>query len=117
MAYRWRRGFDTVVVAGAGGDWVSSPCVACGGCVDSCPTGALSEPGFLDPRPIDRNTVTTCGYCGVGCTLRVHVRDESGRGAPSSTTKVSAASRHHSATCASAADYSPDPEPSRSGTR
>ncbi len=70
------RGFDTVVTAGAGEPWVDSPCVACGGCVDSCPTGALSEPGLLDPRPIDRTAVTTCGYCGVGCTLRVHVRDE-----------------------------------------
>ncbi|WP_422733145.1 formate dehydrogenase subunit alpha [Micromonospora sp. WMMD558] len=70
------RGFDTVVVAGTGGPWVSSPCVACGGCVDTCPSGALSEPGLSDPRPISRTTTTTCGYCGVGCTLRVHVRDD-----------------------------------------
>lgn len=70
------RGFDTVVAAGDGGLWVSSPCVACGGCVDSCPSGALSEPGLLDPRPIGRSTTTTCGYCGVGCSLEVHVRDE-----------------------------------------
>ncbi|GAB3147588.1 formate dehydrogenase subunit alpha [Micromonospora sonneratiae] len=70
------RGFDTVVVAGTGEEWISSPCVACGGCVDTCPTGALAEPGLLDPAPIDRATTTTCGYCGVGCSLRVHVRDE-----------------------------------------
>ncbi|MET8311849.1 formate dehydrogenase subunit alpha [Micromonospora sp. NPDC005173] len=70
------RGFDTVVAAGSGGDWVSSPCVACGGCVDTCPSGALSEPGLLDARPISRTTTTTCGYCGVGCSLRVHVRDD-----------------------------------------
>ncbi|MER7078488.1 formate dehydrogenase major subunit [Saccharopolyspora kobensis] len=69
------RGFDTVVTAGDGGPWVSSPCVGCGGCVDSCPTGALSEPGLLDPRPVTTTTTTTCGYCGVGCTLDVHVRD------------------------------------------
>ncbi|RRO14086.1 formate dehydrogenase subunit alpha [Saccharopolyspora rhizosphaerae] len=68
------RGFDTVVTAGDGGPWVSSPCVGCGGCVDSCPTGALSEPGLLDLRPTT-TTTTTCGYCGVGCTLDVHVRD------------------------------------------
>ncbi|MFY1674593.1 formate dehydrogenase subunit alpha [Plantactinospora sp. WMMB334] len=68
------RGFDTVVVAGTGGDWLSSPCVACGGCVDTCPTGALAEPGFRDLAPIDRSTTTTCGYCGVGCSLRVHLR-------------------------------------------
>jgi len=69
------RGFDTVVTAGAGGPWVSSPCVSCGGCVDSCPSGALAEPGLLDPRPVTRTITTTCGYCGVGCGLRVHVRD------------------------------------------
>ncbi|SIR31965.1 formate dehydrogenase subunit alpha [Micromonospora avicenniae] len=69
------RGFDTVVVAGTAGPWVSSPCVACGGCVDTCPSGALSEPGLADPRPLDRTTTTTCGYCGVGCSLRVHVRE------------------------------------------
>lgn len=67
------RGFETVV-APDGSDWASSACVACGGCVDSCPTGALSEPGLLDPRPIDSIVITTCGYCGVGCSLDVHTR-------------------------------------------
>lgn len=70
------RGADTVVSAGDGGPWVSSPCVACGGCVDSCPTGALSEPGLLDLRPVTATTTTTCGYCGVGCTLQVRMRGE-----------------------------------------
>jgi formate dehydrogenase major subunit len=69
------RGFSTVVAPGSGGPWLESDCVACGGCVDSCPTGALSEPGLLDLRPVERTVTTTCGYCGVGCTLDVHVRD------------------------------------------
>ncbi len=69
------RGFDTVVVPGTTGVWAESDCVACGGCADTCPTGALSEPGLLDPRPTETATSTTCGYCGVGCTLEVHVRD------------------------------------------
>ncbi|MGW0228498.1 formate dehydrogenase subunit alpha [Actinopolymorpha singaporensis] len=90
------RGADTVVAAGAGGPWVESDCVACGGCVDSCPSGALSGPVSVltsyatagstpaartsltlpsGGRPADLVTRTTCGYCGVGCTLDVHTRD------------------------------------------
>jgi formate dehydrogenase major subunit len=67
------RGFETVVAPG-GASWANSACVACGGCVDSCPTGALSEPGLLDPRAIDAVVTTTCGYCGVGCSLDVYTR-------------------------------------------
>ncbi|HLZ36948.1 MAG TPA: formate dehydrogenase subunit alpha, partial [Mycobacteriales bacterium] len=70
------RGYATVVVPGSGGTWANSDCVACGGCVSSCPSGALSEPGFLDLRPVSATTTTTCGYCGVGCTLQVHTGDD-----------------------------------------
>ena len=66
------RGADAVLAPGAGGTWTESDCVACGGCVDSCPTGALSEPGLLTRPPAERTTTTTCGYCGVGCSLDVH---------------------------------------------
>ncbi|MET9022481.1 formate dehydrogenase subunit alpha [Actinopolymorpha sp. NPDC004070] len=74
------RGADTVVAAGAGGPWVESACVSCGGCVDSCPSGALSGPAAVltsHSRTADPVTRTTCGYCGVGCTLDVHTRDDS----------------------------------------
>lgn len=74
------RGADTVVAPGNGGLWAQSDCVACGGCVDTCPTGALTEPGQSrlangfgpDPGP----TRTTCGYCGVGCSLEVHTNHD-----------------------------------------
>ncbi|MER7538792.1 4Fe-4S binding protein [Streptomyces sp. NPDC097704] len=39
------RGADTVVAPGTGGPWAASDCVACGGCVDTCPTGAITRPG------------------------------------------------------------------------
>ncbi|HEY6935026.1 MAG TPA: formate dehydrogenase subunit alpha [Marmoricola sp.] len=67
------RGADTEVCAGDGGRWVDSACVSCGGCADTCPTGAISTP----PTAVaTRTTRTTCGYCGVGCTLDVHTRDD-----------------------------------------
>ena len=42
------RGADTVVAPGTGGAWIDSACVACGGCVDTCPTGAITQPGVVD---------------------------------------------------------------------
>ncbi|MFF9839038.1 formate dehydrogenase subunit alpha [Streptomyces sp. NPDC013740] len=74
------RGPDTVVAPGTGGPWAASDCVACGGCVDTCPTGALTQPGpgkgLTSRRPDPDRIRTTCGYCGVGCALDVVVRDE-----------------------------------------
>jgi len=67
------RGGDIIVAAGSGNAWIESDCVACGGCVDSCPTGAIFEPGFAGGAPVEPTVTTTCGYCGVGCTLDVHV--------------------------------------------
>lgn len=77
------RGAGTVVAPGTGGPWAQSDCVSCGACVDTCPTGALSEPGLLDLQRAaseqratsEQRTTTTCGYCGVGCTLEVATRD------------------------------------------
>ncbi|TMS00326.1 formate dehydrogenase subunit alpha [Nonomuraea basaltis] len=71
------RGAETVVAPGTGGPWAESDCVACGGCVDTCPTGALTEPGLPVGTHLSAltHTRTTCGYCGVGCALDVLTRD------------------------------------------
>ncbi|WP_020522367.1 formate dehydrogenase subunit alpha [Catelliglobosispora koreensis] len=64
------RGAHAVVAPGPG-SWAQSDCVACGACVDSCPSGALTSPGSLDEA--SRVVTTTCGYCGVGCSVDVHL--------------------------------------------
>jgi len=58
-----------------------STCVACGECVQACPTGALMEANLLDAAGTrrhfaDRQVGTLCPYCGVGCQTTVHVKDD-----------------------------------------
>jgi formate dehydrogenase major subunit len=56
----------------------ASTCVACGECVQACPTGALMEAGLLDEQGVraafaERSVDTLCPYCGVGCQTTVQV--------------------------------------------
>ncbi|QTF93653.1 formate dehydrogenase subunit alpha, partial [Halomonas sp. BM-2019] len=59
-----------------------STCVACGECVQACPTGALMPATLVDARGrgdskvADRTVDSVCPYCGVGCQLTYHVKDE-----------------------------------------
>src|SRR5262245_41463728 len=70
------RGWGTKIVAGMDASFVDSACVSCGACVSTCPTGALDEAAFRAKETIDQTVTTTCAYCGVGCSLDVHVRNE-----------------------------------------
>ena len=53
-----------------------SRCVACGECVQACPTGALAPAREVALQPGDKAVDSVCPYCGVGCQLTYHVRDD-----------------------------------------
>ncbi len=57
-----------------GADLLHSSCVACGACVDTCPTGALEDATFETLGPPAAWTRTVCPYCGTGCELSVGTR-------------------------------------------
>jgi len=66
------RGYETTISAPNGVPIAESVCVSCGACVDVCPTGALSAK--IEALPPTTETVTTCVYCGCGCSLILGVR-------------------------------------------
>jgi formate dehydrogenase major subunit len=71
------RGFGSKVSAGLPVDsFLSSECVSCGACVQACPTATLTEKALVEIGTPERAVVTTCAYCGVGCTFRAEMRGE-----------------------------------------
>jgi formate dehydrogenase major subunit len=53
-----------------------STCVACGECVQACPTGALMPKTQIGSQAVDRRVDSVCPFCGVGCLITYNVRDE-----------------------------------------
>ena len=72
------RGFGTKVTTAFDDPIEESSCVFCGMCVDICPVGALTpKQGLNQGRPWEVDKVlTTCPYCGSGCTFYLHVRND-----------------------------------------
>jgi len=70
------KGFGSKVSASQGEDFLGSECVSCGACVQACPTASLIEKKVVETGTPDRAVVTTCAYCGVGCTFRAEMRGE-----------------------------------------
>jgi len=69
------RGFDSKVSPG-GRDFLSSECVSCGACVQACPTSTLEEKSVIDLGMPTRTVLTTCAYCGVGCSFKAELRGD-----------------------------------------
>ena len=70
------RGLDSRVSAGQNDPFLSSECVSCGACVQACPTATLTEKAVIDIGQPEHSAVTTCAYCGVGCTFKAEMRGE-----------------------------------------
>ena len=70
------RGEQAQIVFDMGDAMGASTCVACGECVQACPTGALSPAKGVAMAVPDKTVDSLCPYCGVGCQLTVHVKDD-----------------------------------------
>ncbi|MGB6603355.1 MAG: formate dehydrogenase subunit alpha [Steroidobacteraceae bacterium] len=70
------RGFDSTVAASQDNPFMDSECVSCGACVQACPTATLSENSLIQMGQAEHSVVTTCAYCGVGCSFRAEMRGE-----------------------------------------
>ena len=68
------RGFESKVAASVDEKFIDSECVSCGACVKACPTATLIEKSVIEIGQPERSVLTTCAYCGVGCTFKAQVR-------------------------------------------
>jgi formate dehydrogenase major subunit len=71
----------------------ASTCVACGECVQACPTGALAPAKDAYLAPVDKKVASVCPYCGVGCQLTYNVKDDkllyvTGKGGPANQNRL-----------------------------
>ncbi|HET6552692.1 MAG TPA: formate dehydrogenase subunit alpha [Dyella sp.] len=70
------RGFESKVAASQDARFLDSECVSCGACVQACPTATLSEKSLIDKGQAEHSVVTTCAYCGVGCSFRAEMKGQ-----------------------------------------
>ncbi len=69
------RGFASAASPG-GTDFLDSECVSCGACVQACPTATLIEKSVVEMGQPEHSVVTTCAYCGVGCSFKAEMQGD-----------------------------------------
>ncbi len=70
------RGFNSRVSPGMHQHFLESECVSCGACVQACPTATLTEKSVIRIGQPEHSVVTTCAYCGVGCSFKAEMRGD-----------------------------------------
>ena len=70
------RGFASHVSAGMDEGFMASECVSCGACVQACPTATLTEKSVIKKGQPEHSVVTTCAYCGVGCSFKAEMKGD-----------------------------------------
>ncbi|MEZ0238852.1 MAG: formate dehydrogenase subunit alpha [Methylophilaceae bacterium] len=68
------RGFDSRVSPGQMESFLDSECVSCGACVQACPTATLMEKTITIHGQPEHSVITTCAYCGVGCSFKAEMK-------------------------------------------
>ena len=68
------RGFASRVSPGQDQPFMESECVSCGACVQACPTATLQEKSVIHSGQPEHSVVTTCAYCGVGCSFKAEMK-------------------------------------------
>ena len=68
------RGFESKVSAGQDEGFLDSECVSCGACVQACPTATLMEKSVIELGQAEHSVITTCAYCGVGCSFKAEMK-------------------------------------------
>src|SRR5690606_24819233 len=69
------RGPDSKIVFDFDDPMGESTCVACGECVQACPTGALMPARGVGLLEVDKKVDSVCPFCGVGCLLTYNIKD------------------------------------------